>query len=337
MKRVLLYGIARQKLTLPSGRVLDLRVEDTWRELVRSIRTHVPLTRPPLYREHDDEGPALGYVQEAMPVTREQLMRAGVLGDTLPHEEYIMFRAALNERGKVQLALGDIARTSIGLAFDVTDDQGRVWPYFLDELSAVDKPHVRTQPTADELSRVSLRAGRGDAIRLSGVLLTRRKTMDDAAKKELLMQLASVLGVNLGDYEDKEEAAEETADEVLDQLADEHDDEEEMAADDKEKDEMSALRADVAQLRAKLQKAEQIAAATKLSARVDKAGVKLSAEDRKRLIRIGLADEEGFDTALRLAAGGVRSTRIAAGGAPEEAPVTLQDAVNRRLRKSKEG
>lgn len=344
--KVLLYGIARQELTLPSGRVLDLRGDGEWRRMIDSLRAHVPLTRPPLYREHDEDGPALGYVEQALPVSREQLVRAGVPVDTLPHQEYVMFRARLNRRGQVQLNIGDIARTSIGLAFDVVDDQGREWPYFLDELSAVDKPHVRTQPTADELSLVSLRAGRGGAVRLSGRLLTRSKSMDAAKVKDYLLGLAGALGIDLNEEAHEETASDshDDAEQVLDELArDEehmadHDEEEDMAYDDKE--DMSAvasLTERVKSLEGQLEKERMKARAAELNARIDRSGAKLSAKDRKALLRIGLADKEGFETSLRLASGGAKSTRIAASGAPEEPPETMQDAVNRRLRNRKEG
>jgi hypothetical protein len=318
--RILLYGIARQRLHY-EGRAINLAADGEWRRLVRSLKAHIPLTRPPLRRDHDPAtSGALGYVSEVVgPVSRAQLIRAGVPEKQLPHREYVMFRAELTARGAREYRGGDIARTSIGLSFDMVDDQGRKWPYFLEELSVVDRPHVRTQPTAQELSGVTMRAGARASIYLSGAAI-QRSSMTDEQRKRLADGIAALVADILTGPEDTaDEVAAETAEDVIDTLAADEEEVDAMANDDEEKRE---LKARVAELEAKHRVAE-------LSAKLDKSGIVLSADERKDLLRVGVNDAKAFDLAIRLAAKGNTVRLAASGGAPEE-EVDPQTAVNRK-------
>lgn len=325
---ILLYGIARQRIH-HGGRVVDLTSDSEWRTLVRSLKRHVPLTRPPLRRDHDPRtSGALGYVTEVVgPVSRAQLVRGGVPREQLPHEEYMLFRAELTPRGERQYNGGDIARTSIGLEINMVDDGGRRWPYFLDHLGLVDRPHIRVQPTAQELSGVALRAGARRTLYLSGAAIQRRKGMLTDEQKGRLAEgiaalVADLLSAEGPTMEAADEVAEETAEEVLDTLeAGDPEEEVEMAYDEEKE-----------RLKTELAAANEKIVRLQFGARLKASGVKLSAEEMKDVLALAARDPQAADLALRLSARSGTSRRIAApGAAPAPASDNPQARINARL------
>jgi hypothetical protein len=262
---VVLFGVGKGPLTLPSGRVWDFGAPDEWERLVSALTAQVPIHRPPLLWMHDLDREEIGRVTSVLRVDGDQLRDAGVPADVADLDQYLLFRAKLNAEGERLYAEGKLRATSIGMGRDVTDERGRVWPWYLQELSVVTTPHVTQQPHADELMMVGLCDARGMMVTLSAAALAsaQEAAMADNEKKD-----------EMGELKARLEAAERERDEALAKLA-EYD--ERMAKLERDHEEMAAARL----------KAEAFAD-------LEAARVECAASARDHLVKLYAADRDAY-------------------------------------------
>jgi hypothetical protein len=261
---VVLFGVGKGPLTLPTGSVWDFGAPDEWERLVSALTAQVPIHRPPLLWMHDRDREEIGRVTSVLRVAGAHLRDAGVPADVADLDQYLLFRAKLNAEGERLYAEGKLRATSIGMGQDVTDERGRVWPWYLQELSVVTTPHVTQQPHADELMMVGLCDARGMMVTLSAAALAfaQEAAMADEKKDEM------------GELKARLAAAEKERDEALAKLA-EYD--ERMAKLEKDHEEMAAARL----------KAEALAD-------LEASRVECAASARDQLVKLYAADRDAY-------------------------------------------
>jgi hypothetical protein len=261
---VVLFGVGKGPLTLPTGSVWDFGAPDEWERLVSALTAQVPIHRPPLLWMHDREREEIGRVTSVLRVDGAQLRDAGVPADVADLDQYLLFRARLNAEGERLYQEGKLRATSIGMGQDVTDERGRVWPWYLQELSVVTTPHVTQQPHADELMMVGLCDARGQMVTLRAAALAsaQEAAMADEKKDEM------------GELKARLAAAEQERDEALAKLA-EYD--ERMAKLEKDHEEMAAARL----------KAEALAD-------LEAARVECAAGARDQLVKLYASDRDAY-------------------------------------------
>lgn len=162
-------------------------------EWVGSMLSYLDTWQPPVLREHDREGVALGCVRRGRVLTREQ---ARDLGIPQQHERALYLGVEWNSIGSALDDAGAVQYVSIGADFNWSDEDGRVHPAVLKELSVVTVPHLkRGQPQRGDLRHITLaeevRVNTPEAEMMDGAAPAEEgaKMMDD----DMLAQIAAMI------------------------------------------------------------------------------------------------------------------------------------------------
>jgi len=113
---------------------------DVTRERLDSMAESVEAWTPPILREHDEDGPVIGYVTGARVLTRDEAQAVGIDQE---HPAALYLAAEWLDEGRALDESGQVRYSSVGMRLDWEDDRGRVWPAALRELSVVRVPHVK--------------------------------------------------------------------------------------------------------------------------------------------------------------------------------------------------
>jgi len=124
---------------------------------LRSAREWLDTYQPPVLVEHRRDGMVLGRVVKLACKSREDLAEQGLIAS----EDAVLASLELDDEVAEHYDRGRIEYCSPGLSLGYTDDQGKVWPLAITEVSLTGDPRMKTrQPRASTLRDIQLSESR---------------------------------------------------------------------------------------------------------------------------------------------------------------------------------
>lgn len=117
---------------------------------------------PPIYDDHDPDGPVLGRIVGARVMMRDEAMAEGI---DQQHDAALYLAAEWTPEGRRRDEAGEVYYSSVGIRPDYVDHTGRTWAWALAELSITDDP--------------VLKRGQIPRPALAGITLSEEDTMDE--------------------------------------------------------------------------------------------------------------------------------------------------------------
>jgi len=229
------YAVLPQAKIVYGDEIWDFSDPADFGALARNVKKELKIFKPLVLQGHDESSVPLGRVITSRVLSKEEAHKRGILDQKSPNMLYL---------GVVESTPGSLLGheyASVTLTSEMIDEDGKMWPWWIDELSTTPTPHIRKEQALSSSIKMKARfvktTKKSKKLRLSA-------RFSASTQKRVKMEQEQKLTT-----EEEIEIVESVVDDVIEEVAEQKENLEEFALEESEdEEEVTVVVADAEEL-----------------------------------------------------------------------------------------